>query len=210
VWGNKRRRGHLTRAAMVAVLGLASCGTPLREVSVADVSDQPSSLDQDTPISLHGIGPVVVGMTVAQGQRAAGIPLIVDSFVEFGGFCYFARPEGLEDHVYFLVLAPGDEPVTNPQAGIISAVSAAVGMASPAQTDTGIAIGSTEDEVLAAYPGQVVTEPHHYDPSGHYLTVVPSDPADQSLRIRFSTDGEQVVEIDAGLERATSLVEGCA
>jgi hypothetical protein len=202
----RRMRRVVGLMLIVMVMVLGACGRSGSQALGA--SDVP--LDQDTPITLRGIGPVEVGMTVRQAEEAAGIPLIVDSFADFGGVCYFARPEGLEDHVYFLILAPGDQPVTDPQDGMVAAVSSAVGMASPAQTDAGIGIGSTEAEVYEAYPGLVQTKPHHYDPEGHYLTVVPTKPVDQANRIRFSTDGIQVVEIDAGLERATSLREGCA
>jgi hypothetical protein len=202
-----RRMRRITGLMLVVmVMALGACGH-----SGSHALGAPSlPLDQDTPITLHGIGPVMVGMTVREAEKAAGIPLIIDSFADFGGVCYFARPEGLDDHVYFLILAPGDQPVTDPRDGIVAAVSSAVGMASPAQTDAGIGIGSTEAEVYEAYPDLVQTEPHHYDPKGHYLTVVPTKPADQDNRIRFSTDGNQVVVIDAGLERATSLREGCA
>jgi hypothetical protein len=197
------------------VLGLCACGRPESRVQIQAQSELRATaprpaLDENTPIGLRGIGPVAVGMTVREAEEAAGMPLRVDSFADFGGTCYFARPEGLDDHVYLLILAPGNAPVIDPRDGIVSRVSSAVGMASPAKTDTGIGIGSTEAEVYAAYPGQVQVQPHHYDPHGHYLTVTPSDPADQAYRIRFSTDGAKVVVIDAGLERATSLVEGCA
>jgi hypothetical protein len=207
-WLMMRRMRRITGLMLIVmvIMALGACGR-----SGSQALGAPGlPLNQDTPITLRGIGPVEVGMTVRQAEEAAGIPLIVDSFADFGGLCYFARPEGLDDHVYFLILAPGDKPVTDPQDGIVSAVSSAVGMASPAETDAGIGIGSTEAEVYEAYPGIVQTESHYYDPKGHYLTVVPTKPADQAYRIRFSTDGNQVVVIDAGLERATSLREGCA
>ncbi|MGH8910202.1 MAG: hypothetical protein ACRD0K_27830 [Egibacteraceae bacterium] len=193
---------------LIVLVLLGACGSSGSPVLGA--TEPRTALDQDTPITLRGIGPVAVGMTVREAEEAAGIPLIVDSFEDFGRACYFARPEGLDDHVYFLILAPGEEPVADPRDGIVSAVGSAVGMASPAQTDSSVGIGSTEAEVYAAYSGQVQTQPHRYDPKGRYLTFVPSGPADQANRIRFSTDGTEVVGIDAGLERATSLVEGCA
>jgi hypothetical protein len=83
-------------------------------------------------------------------------------------------------------------------------------MASPAATISGIGIGSTEEGVEAAYPGQIERTRHEYEPDGAYLTLIPRDLDDQAYRLRFSTDGATVQEIHAGFAPAVGYVEGCA
>jgi hypothetical protein len=76
-------------------------------------------------------------------------------------------------------------------------------------TTEGIAIGSTESDVLTRYAGKVRIEPHHYTgPEGHYLIV--DDPAFPAMRLLFETDGTVVTAMRSGRRDAVELVEGCA
>lgn len=70
----------------------------------------------------------------------------------------------------------------------------------------GVGVGSTEAEVLAAFPG-FKSEPHKYvGPKGRYLTQPGTDP-----RLRFETgeDGK-VTSVHMGEEPQLTYVEGCA
>ncbi len=60
-------------------------------------------------------------------------------------------------------------------------------------TESGI--GSSEAEVVAAYPDQVIATPHPYTgPQGHYLSVE----FENNLAIIFETDGTIVQGYRAG------------
>jgi hypothetical protein len=167
-------------------------------------------LTADTPIDLRGIGPIEAGMTLAEAERAAGVDLVPQYFEDFGGLCYFATAAGLEEDFILMVRSSGSEPVDDPRDGVIARVSATSDMESPAQTLSGIGIGSSEEDVYASYPGRIESQPHMYIEGGHYLTYVPRDTADQGFRVRFFTDGEVVRDIHAGDAEASGAVEGCA
>jgi hypothetical protein len=75
---------------------------------------------------------------------------------------------------------------------------------------SGIGVGSSEDEVLAAYPGRIQVAPQKYlgEPS-HTLTYVPAEPADSEFRIVFESDHGRIYQIHAGMRPAVEYVEGC-
>lgn len=70
----------------------------------------------------------------------------------------------------------------------------------------GVGVGSTEAEVLAAFPG-FKSEPHKYvGPKGKYLTQPGTNP-----RLRFETgEDSKVTSVHVGEEPQLSYVEGCA
>jgi len=73
-------------------------------------------------------------------------------------------------------------------------------------TDTGIHIGSTEDQVVHAYGKSLKIEPSFYEgPDGHYLTYIPVS----GYGIRFETSSGRVIRFYAGSVEAISFVEGC-
>jgi hypothetical protein len=189
----------------------SSSATPSASETPSESESQPPpQLTGDTPIDLHGIGPIEAGMTLAEAERAAGVDFVVHNFADQGGFCYHATAEGLEEDFIVMVRSPGFEPVQDPSDGVIARVSATSDMKSPAQTLSGVAVGTSEENVYDTYPGRIESQPHLYLQGGHYLTYVPRDPADQDFRVRFFTDGRVIQEIHAGDASATGAVEGCA
>jgi hypothetical protein len=80
---------------------------------------------------------------------------------------------------------------------------------SQVKTLSGAGIGDTEAEVKALYPG-IQSSPHKYVPTGHYLTLVPSSPADQDFRVIFETDGTKVTAFRAGKLPEVGFIEGCS
>jgi hypothetical protein len=73
------------------------------------------------------------------------------------------------------------------------------------RTTSGVRIGMTEQDVKRHYP-DIKTEVHHYDPSGHYLTILSND---QRLGIVFETDGKVVTSLRGGERGPVGYVEGC-
>jgi hypothetical protein len=162
-------------------------------------------ITESSRMSLYGLGEVRGGMTIAEAEALTGQTFVVDSFDMAEGLCYFARIDGFDD-LYFLI--ENDVAPTDPKQGIIGRASVGAG---PWTTISGIGVGSTREEVLAAYGERITESPHAYVPGGSYLDFVPADAADSAYRLRFETDADGVVtEMHAGLTRPVGYIEGCA
>lgn len=153
----------------------------------------------DARLGLAGIGGVTVGMSLAEASAAAGVPIMIDPARDLGRGCAFARAAGGPPGLEFMV----DE-------GRIVRFDVMAGSA--IRTLSGIGVGATETEVLAAYSGRIETQPHPYGgPEGkHYLVFTPADAADQHLSLIFETDGQRVTRFRSGLADPVSWIEGCA
>lgn len=153
-------------------------------------------------IALQGIGPVVIGMTPVEAEAAWGSPW-VSSSVEVNepvrvddprleGECHYTGPEG--SALSFIVTG-----------GRLAALSA---WGPEYRTASGIHVGSTIAEVLAAYPGQIEQEPHIYTEEPE-LTFVPREGHEWAYRMVFETMDGRVTMIEAGEAAAANLPEGC-
>jgi hypothetical protein len=129
-------------------------------------------------------------MTVAQARTAAGVPLTLRT----GPFCRSLLPVDSPAGVNF-VLAGGDR---------LDFVTVFDG---PVTTLSGIRVGSTEADVLAAYPGQVrvVNEGEQQ----HRAIYHARDPelADRSLV--FQIVDARVTSMTAGVRTAVEADEAC-
>lgn len=170
----------------------------------------PPAIDSTTPLDPRGVGPIEAGMTVAEAAEASGLSLTPDGFEDFGGHCYYVDLEGQPD-LAIRVHSPGDQPVTDPNDGVISAITIYdQDPAGPSARTTvaGIGLGATEAEVRAAHP-DVDEQPHQYVPEGAYLYVHPPDAP--GFGIRYVLDESRTVtSIDVGDEGGIQAVEGCA
>ncbi len=146
-------------------------------------------------VNLHGIGPVRVGMTLAEASTAAGRKIVAKP----GGSpdCGFADPEGGPDGVTFMVTGGRIARVDVTTAGI--------------KTLSGAGVGDTEAQVQARYANALQAAPHKYVPGGKYLTLVPSAAADANFRLIFETDASaKITRYRAGKQPEVSYVEGCS
>ena len=183
--------------ALVAALAVGGCGgTDAKKLPPGEwdfavsVHDGRDSVEVWT-LSEEGIGPVRVGMTVA--EAAAALP---------GGV---AHPETQEcAYVGLSGLPTGVSLMT--EAGRIVRVD--VDDSSAVATTRGARVGWTEAQVLALYPGARV-EPHKYE-DGHYLVAIPGAPADTVHRIVFETARGVVTRFRGGVVPAVEYVEGCS
>ena len=151
-------------------------------------------LSAASTVILRGIGPVRVGMTLAEASAAAGKPIVAKPAPS--PECGHADPEGGPEGVSFMVVSDH-----------IARVDVASG---PVKTLSGAGIGDTEAQVQAKYGNKLEVSPHKYVPEGHYLTLVPTDPADAGFRLIFETDGTKVTRFRAGKQPEASYVEGCS
>jgi len=133
-------------------------------------------------------------MTIAQA-RAAMPSLAIPAAAEKGG-CEYARSASLPDSVMVLL-----------EGGRVGRVDVYGGHT---RTAEGAGIGDTEARVKSLYGGRVVVTPHKYSPTGHYLTVRPTEPRDSAFAIVFETERDAVTRIHAGIEPQVHYIEGCA
>lgn len=154
-------------------------------------------------VTTHGIGPIRIEMTLAEAQDAVGGILTPRDFDVFDGFCFFAE---INNRAGVTLQMIGDGPESDPAQAIVGAVVVTTG---DVETPSGVRVGTTEEEVLNLFGDQVESSPHNYV-DGTYLDFTPNDPDQQHLSVRFVAETGTVVEIRAGLESVTSLVEGCA
>ena len=149
----------------------------------------------DWKLTPAGWGPVRIGMTREQVAKALQVELAGDAF-DNEGSCIELFPTSEElKGTYFMFLD-----------GRLSRIS--VVESGKVATPRGIHVGSTADEVRAAYGEKLQAEPHHYvDLPAEYLTYWLRP---KMRGVRFETDAERKVQtIHAGND-SIQLIEGCA
>ena len=153
----------------------------------------PRPLTEESPLTTEGLGPVLVGMdleTAAREAEATMIPL--DSGTEG---CSFVRPSTLGTGVSFMVV---DDEIARADVDT-SAVA----------TQSGIRVGSAEDDVYEAYGDQIEETENIYEAENPHLMFVPKDTSDNT-RIIFETSEGIVDRIIAGRQPEVEYPEGCS
>lgn len=151
----------------------------------------PSLLTDESTVSIGGLLPVVVGMSVEEAEAAAQTAFLGGE--DATGDCYFVTPENGPVGVSFMVFR-----------GLIARVDVIEGAV---KTKSGAGIGTTEEDILALYGELIEVTPHAYV-EGSYMTFVPVE--DVGYRVVFETDGSAVTTYRAGEVPMVEFIEGCA
>jgi len=136
-----------------------------------------------------GVGPVKIGMTLAQLSAALHQELAADERDEQG--CFYINARG-HDNVSFMII---DGHVVRVDVG-----------AAGVKTSAGIQVGDSEAQVHKVYGGRVRVDAHTYVDAGHYLTV---RSASGRYGVRFETDKGKITMFYSGNYDAIQYVEGC-
>ena len=159
---------------------------------------RPERLSASSRLTLDGLGPVDIGMTLEEASAAAGTPIRTRPEDPFGPECAYAYADGVPE-VAFMVIN-----------GRIERVDVGFRPGRRVTTASGVGTGDTEEKVKQTYPGRIRVSGHPYLPPGHYLTYVPAVPALAHLSMIFETDGQVVTSFRAGMKGAVSQIEGCS
>lgn len=157
-------------------------------------SSDGSPLQESDPVTLDGIGGVLVGAPFGEVAISTGQPIEATDALATGGSCVE------------IVLPAGPEGVGGLGGG---GLVHAVRVSNPAvRTAEGLGVGSTGVDVQLTFPGQVSVLPHQTLPGGEHLIVDFPDQPDRVLL--FNTDGTTVTDYAAGSAGWADVAEGCA
>lgn len=188
---------------LIALIALAACGGSSSDDAAADTTsavaatDTPATaaVDSANPaswqLSESGIGPVRVGMTVAEAAAALSVTAAQADTSE----CAYVGLAGLPAGVSLMT-----------ERGRIVRVDA--DDSSSVATAAGAKVGWTEQQLRDAYPNARV-QPHKYD-EGNYVIVIPGAPADTTHRIVFEAVRGVVTRFRGGQTPQVEWVEGCS
>ena len=142
-----------------------------------------------------GWGPVRIGMTRAQAEKALKVPLEGDAFDNQGSCIELYSSNEVFAGLYFMFLD-----------GKLSRIS--IGERSQVTTPRAIGIGAGADEVRKAYGEKLLAETHHYEgPPAEYLTYWLKP---EKSGVRFETDIHGKVQTIHAGDSSIQLIEGCA
>lgn len=144
-------------------------------------------------LSVRGIGPILIGMTLAEARAAAADPLIHNPADSQG--CFHVKLTGAPNGLSFMV--------TDGQISRVDITSSSYSSISGAR------VGQTQDQVIQLYSGRLEITVHKYDQNGRYLTYIPTEKADQLYRMVFETDGHRITSFRAGKLPEVQYVERC-
>lgn len=151
-------------------------------------------LTEQSKLAINGIGPVDLGMTVAEASTAAGVQL-VSLGAKPNAVCSEYKPASGLNGVRFMV-AKGKIARIDIDSKAIATVS-------------GVKIGDTESRAKSLYGGQLQVTRLPNSTKGKYLTFVPKSERDKNLRLMFETDGQSVRRIRVGKLPEVGFAEGC-
>ncbi|MSP94796.1 MAG: hypothetical protein EXR00_05950 [Alphaproteobacteria bacterium] len=172
---------------LVAAFALASCEARETTPPVTE------SISERTPIAIDGVGPIKIGMSIEEAERALGGTLQIAA-ADAGSECQYARLASGPSALAFMLTK-----------GVVARID--VRDSTMIQTAAGVHVGSHEAGIALAYPGRVTVTPHKYEAAGHTMTV--TDPARPNERYVFETDGNSVTRYRAGRVPEVEFVEGC-
>lgn len=158
-------------------------------------AQKPEKLTEQSKLAINGIGPIEVGMTVAQASRAAGVQL-EPTDPDASSLCSDYKPSNGPEGVRFTVTDGGRISRVDIDSLRITTIN-------------GARIGDTEARIQSLYPGQIQVNPLPNSKKGHYLTVIPDKGSDKNFRLIFETDGQRVQRMRTGKLPEVAFIGGC-
>lgn len=180
-------------AASLTVLGvsLAALAEPVSlPYLIAQVK-----LTEESRVATNGMGPVLVGMTIEEASRSAGIRLVQRTSGGESRGCYYYKPQAGLQGVSFMVIQGRIVRVDVYQNPRIA-------------TLRGIRIGDSEERVRSLYPGQI-RKAQTVSSRVKALAFVPKDAEDRNYRIIFQLRENRVVHFRSGRLPEVEYIEGC-
>lgn len=187
--------------ASVAGPGEQNC--PAGQIAVGDDSCGPRdsggqsrspTIGNGASLSTEGLGPVLVGMSVAEASKAAGVQLVPSS-VGANPSCQYYEVAKLPD-VGFMV--------SHGEVARVDVRSREI------RTLSGVRVGDSAGDLVATYGERLSSELGFYDPTATNYTFTPEDPSDKTRMIFVTGDDGVIESIQAGRLPEVGYVEACS
>lgn len=163
-----------------------------RQPAPALATTEPGGIWASWTVADTGLGPITIGMTAEQANAAVNGTLELPQGQALEG-CDYAFPRGVPD-IGFMI-----------EQGKIVRLDV---RRADVRTALGGGVGDGEARIRQLYGGWLQVSPHKYT-DGHYLTVLPTDPA-RPYRVIFETEVGVVTAIRAGVLPQVEYLEGCS
>ena len=157
-------------------------------------------------VSVGGLGPVRLGMTVQEAANAAQVSFVVSPTTQ-SEVCQYYLPE-----VYDPDKAAPTAPIDGVGLMVVNdqVIRIDIWPGSPIKTLSGLGIGATVEDVEAAYDEQIEVTSHPYT-DGSYLTLTPDASGSNLYSLVFEADSEgQITQFRTGQLPAVTWAEGCS
>jgi len=156
----------------------------------------PVPLEETWKLSIFGVGPIQVGMSVAAAQQAGEITLEGELEPAISETCYYVTPVGELDGLTFMVI---DDVIARIEVGSPSRIT----------TLSGARIGSSVESLQELWPDRL-EEADEAVFDGDAVAFVPEDEEDADYRVVFELDADGLVaRMRSGILPAVNYVEGC-
>ena len=157
-------------------------------------------------VSVGGLGPVRLGMTIQEAANAAQVSFVVSPLTQ-SEVCQYYLPE-----VYDLQKDGPTAPIDGIGLMVVNdqVIRIDIWPGSPIKTRSGLGIGSTVEEVEAAYDEQLEETPNPYG-DGTYLTLTPDASGSNLYSLVFEVDLEgKISQFRTGQLPAVTWFDGCS
>jgi len=146
--------------------------------------------DEAWVVRPDGVGPVRIGMTLAQLNKALEENFAAPAAKDQADCFYVSTSKPAK--LLFMMLEGRVARIDVREPGV--------------KTASGIQVGDSEAKARKVYGSRLKVEPQKYVEHGHYLTVTTSD---GRRGIRFEAADGKITSYYAGRDQAIQLVEGC-
>jgi len=181
----------LVRSPRVVNAAVAGCAALAVLALPADA--RAPALKPTSRVSVDGLGPVRIGMTKGQAERAAGTRIVDDGRPSDG--CSYAEPRDRRIQAAFMLIDNRVARVDVYKRGV--------------RSQSGVRVGDSQASVRRRLAGRLTISRHKYNRSGFYLEERPRSTADANRRVLYETDGRRITRFRGGRLPEVRYVEGC-
>ncbi len=184
-----------TSTASQSVTTVADTQPEGDEVSVTSTTEPVQATQIDAVATLRAVGPLRIGMTVAEASAEGGVTLRRDLGRQSTDSCHYVTPGAVMRGVSVMVV---DDRIARVEIDLPSEIA----------TRSGVRIGTTASNLRTVYPDNI-QQANQATLEGEAMAFVPNDDFDADYRIYFEIENGAVARYRVGVKPAVDYLRGC-